>query len=281
MSSVSPLISPIIQGSVQLGPLVMATKYNIIPTSKEVENEYHSASRRDDSGLWNSIQAWYLFVLHPAASIFFVAYMFQWIDGHHFQTGSPSSIFQIKSPLYQTQINGLVSLALVMIRLLASACTALLVWRMIFVLLEKAGMTLAELTRMNNHRIPILPRLKTGSQLLWSGWAILLAFFLWPPNFAAPLANASLAWTLSAKISGSSTSITMPTWRNPSDFWSVCAPEWRMNSVLNAAIMTGTDPGYAFNSSSLPLRRYFRPPVNMTKSSRISTTLPYADFQVK
>ena len=258
----------------------MATKYNIVPNSKEIEDGYHSTSRRDDSGPCNALQAWYLFLLHPAASIIFVAYMLQLIDGHHFQTGSPSSTFQIESPLYQTQINGLVSLALVMIRLLASACTALLAWRMIFVLLEKQGMTLAELTRMNNYRIPILPRLKKRSQLLWSAWAILLAFFLWPPNFAAPLANSSLAWNPSAKISGSSTLINMPTWRNSSDFWNVRAPEWRMSSLLNAAIMTGTDPGYAFNSSTLPLRRYFQPPENMTNSSLISTTLPYAEFQV-
>lgn len=258
----------------------MATKYDIVPPSQDVDDEYHDVSRRDDSGPWNSLQAWYLFLLHPAASIVFVAYMIQWIDGHHFHTGSPSSIFQTDFPLYQTQINGLVSLALVMIRLLASACTALLVWRMIFVLLEKQGMTLAELTRMNNHRIPILPRFKTRSQFLWSGWAILLAFFLWPPNFAAPLANASLAWTPSTRISSSSTSIIMPTWGNSSDFWNVRAPEWRMSSVLNAAIMTVTNPAYAFNSSDLPLRRYFRPPVKITNSSRVSITLPHVEFQI-
>ncbi|MDI1492666.1 MAG: hypothetical protein OHK93_005917 [Ramalina farinacea] len=256
----------------------MATKYNIVPTSREVESEDHSISRPDDSGLWNALQAWYVFVLHVASSIVFVACMLRWIDGHHFQTGSPSSIFQTDIPFYQTQINGLVSLALVIIRLLASACTALLVWRMILVLLEKQGLTLAELTRMNNYRLPILPRFDS---ILWSGWAILLAFFLWPPNFAAPLANSSLAWTPAAKIFGSSTSITMPTWHNATDFGQVNYPEWRMRSLLNAAIMTGTDPGYAFNSPDLPLRRYFRPPVNMTDSSRISTTLPLAEFQIK
>ena len=263
----------------------MATKYDIVPTSKDVEDGYHGVSRRDDSGPWNSLQAWYLFLLHQAASIVFVAYLIQWIDGHHFQTGSPSSIFQTNSPLYQTQINGLVSLALVMIRLLASACTALLVWRMIFILLEKQGMTLAELTRMNNHRIPILPRLKTRSQLLWSGWAILLAFFLWPPNFAAPLANASLAWSPSAKVSSSSTSIVMSTLGNASDLQPVPDRVWRTTSLLNAAVLTGTDPGYAFNNitghTGHPLRRYFKPSVNITDNSRISTTLPYANFQVK
>ena len=260
----------------------MATKYDIVPSSKEIENEDRSASRRDDLGLWNSIHAWYLFALHPAASIGFVACMLRGINGQHFQTGSPSSAFQTDTPLYQTQINGIVSLALVGIRLLASACTALLVWRMIFVLLDKEGITLAELTRMNNYRIPILPRLKTRSQLLWSSWAVMLVLFLWPPNFAAPLANSSLSWTPSAKISGSSTSIIMPSLGNASDLEPVGSQDWRMTSLINAAVMTGMDPGYAFNNiEDHPLRRYFHPSVNITNSSRISANLPYAKFQVK
>ena len=272
----------IIRGSVQWEPHKMATKYNIVPISKEDESEDHSASRRDDSGLWNSLQAWYLFALHPAASIAFVACMLGVIDGRCFQTGFPSSLFQTDSLLYQTQISGLVSLALVLIRLLACACTALLFWRTIFVLLETAGITLAELTRMNNYRIPILPRLKTRSQFLWSAWAIVLVLFLWPPNFAAPLANSSLAWTPSAKISGSSTSIVMRALNNASDLEPVGAGDWRMTSMLNAAVLTGTDPGYAFNTmTDLPLRRYFHPSVNITNSSRISTVLPYAKFQIK
>lgn len=220
-----------------------------------------------------------MFFLHLVASLILFVCMTRWVDGFDFQTGSATSIFQIETRLYQTQVNGLLSLALVLVRLLASSCTALVVWRMIYVLLEKEALTLTELTRLNNYKVPILPRLKSKSRMLWFSWVTMIVVFLWPSSFSAPLANSSLAWNLSQSL-GPPSPISFAAW-GKSDFWFLRAIEWRMKSVMNAVVMTGSDPEYAFGQTDLPLRRYFHPSIMMSDNSTVSTTLPYFDVQLR
>lgn len=65
--------------------------------------------------------------LHLVALISLFVGILALIDGHAFQTGSPVSIYQIRIRLLKTQINELLSLVLVMVRFLATSCSALLV----------------------------------------------------------------------------------------------------------------------------------------------------------
>jgi hypothetical protein len=58
--------------------------------------------------------------------------------------------------LYQAQVTGLVSLALVVLRLVSGSCSVLLAWRVVCVLLEKRGLTLTELTLTINWKLPLL-----------------------------------------------------------------------------------------------------------------------------
>ena len=88
----------------------------------------------------------------------------QWVNDHDFKPGSPPSLFT--SDLYQTQVTGLISLALVITRLLAGLCSALLVWRTIFILPDRREMTLTELVRLGNYRIPSILQGTSGIQLL-------------------------------------------------------------------------------------------------------------------
>ena len=141
-------------------------------------------------------------------------------------------------------------------------------------------MTLTELTRLNNYRIPILPGTDSKSRFLWSVWAMMVVFFLWPSNFAAPLANSSLAWNPSSEIVGPIRSFSMHALDNTSRFGLIGFQEWRTNSLVNAAILTTTEANYAFNNTFLPLRRYFRAPENMTDNSTVSATFPYFDADV-
>jgi hypothetical protein len=240
--------------------------------------------RHDTTGPWNLFKAYWLFVVHLLASVLFVTAMMEWIDAHNFRPGTPpSSFFELDGPLFQTQVNGLVSLALVLVRLLAACCTAPLIWTMILILLDNRGMTLLEISRLSNYQIPMLPRAKTAAQAIWLGWATLVILLLWPSNFAAPLANSSLAWNPLAQDLGAPTPISLPIGTDDPDgnFWALRMPEWQMNSFLRTVVWTGSSPEYANVSIGMPMRRYFSRPANMTSNSTASISLPYFDVQVR
>ncbi len=141
-------------------------KYQAVVQERSERTPDTCIIRADDSGTWDTLKAWYLFLVHLVACVLLFITVDQWVDNRNSKTGSPSSLFT--SDLYQTQVTGLISLALVIIRLLAGSCTALLVWRTIFILLDKRGITLTELVRLDNYRIPIVPQGGSRAQLLWS-----------------------------------------------------------------------------------------------------------------
>ena len=241
-------------------------------------------SRQDSSGVWNILQACWLFIAHPIACVLFVVLMMQLVHGRNFQPGTPpGSIFNVSVPLFQTQVTGLVSLGLVLVRILSACCTAPLIWTMIVILLEKRGMTLSEISRVNDFRIPILPRFKTTAQYLWSIWATLVITLIWPSNFASPLANSSLAWNPKARDLRPPTQYSMKiSPMDSNDFWQLRAPEWQMRAFLESVIRSGTSPEYAFRlQDEVPLRRYFSRPPGMTNNSTMDLTLPYIDVQVR
>lgn len=236
-------------------------------------------SRADDSGTWNTFKAWYPFLIHLVACVLLFAGMTHWINDQHFKTGSPPTLF--KSSLYQTQITGLISLALVLIRMLAGSCSVLLVWRTIFILLEKRGITLTELTRLGNFHVPIIPRGGSRIELLWSCWAMVVIFLLWPPSFAAPLANSSVAWIPSKRLSDTQTSVSLGAVGRFADWAALGYEDRRMKIVINAALMAGKDPAYAFDSFKLPHRRYFSSIQKIPANSTINLTVPYFDVNLR
>lgn len=158
--------------------------------------------------------------------------MIQWVDGHKFKTGSPSSL--LASDLYQTYITGLISLALVIIKLLTSSGSALLVWRTIFILLDKGGITLKELVRLGNHGF-IAPRVSSWNQLLWACWAVAVTVLLWLPSFAAPPANSSVAWIPSSRISAVPASVLMKAVGKFAEWSALHYPDMRMIFLVNTA----------------------------------------------
>ena len=233
----------------------------------------------DDSGTRNTLKAWYLFLIHLVACILLFVVMAQWIDDHTFKTGAPPSL--LTSALYQTQVTGLISLALVIIRLLAGSCSALLAWRTIFILLDKGGITLTELAHLGNYHVPIIPRGGSRFQLLWSCWAVAVVILLWPPGFAAPLANSSVAWIPSIRLSDTNMSVSMGAVGQFADWAALLYGDMRMITVVNAASMAGKDPVYAFDSTELPLRRYFSLTQKIPANSTINLTLPYFDVGLR
>ncbi|KAF2112629.1 hypothetical protein BDV96DRAFT_689423 [Lophiotrema nucula] len=208
--------------------------------------------------------------------------MVQWVDNKNFGPGKPDgSIFKIQATLYQTQVNGLLSFVLVLIRLVAGACTALLVWTLILILLEKRGMTLGEIIRLSDRRMPILQHSSTRTQILWFVWALMVVVLLWPHGFAAPLATSSLAWLPSTKLLPMPLPMSMSSWGGNSNFQGLLYTEWRMRSVINAVVMTGADPAYTFDTTNPSHRRYFNRPLDMTQNSTIAATMPYFDVRLE
>lgn len=235
--------------------------------------------RADDSGTWNTFKAWYLFLIHLMACVLLFFMVAQCINDHTFKTGAPPSLFT--SDLYQTQVTGLISLALVIIRLLAGSCSALIIWRTVFILLEKGGITLTELARLGNYHAPIIPRGGSKIQLLWSCWAVAVIVLLWPPGFAAPLANSSVAWIPSTRLLDTLTPVSIGAVNQFADWAALSYEDMRMMTVINAASMAGKDPVYAFEPTGLPLRRYFSLTQNIPANSTMNLTLPYFDVGLR
>lgn len=138
-------------------------RYQAVAQERYERTPDRCAPRADDLGPWNILKGWCLFLVHLVSAILLFVVMIQWVDGYSFKTGSPSSL--LASDLYQTHVTGLISLALVFIKLLTSSGSTLLVWRTIFILLDKGGITLKEIVRLGNHGF-IIPRVSSWNQLL-------------------------------------------------------------------------------------------------------------------
>ncbi|KAF2803236.1 uncharacterized protein BDZ99DRAFT_503285 [Mytilinidion resinicola] len=217
--------------------------------------------RSDDAGIWNYIKAWHWFPLHLACCICFIVVMFLLVDNHTFLSGTTPDSDLRRSGFYQTEVTGLVSAALVLIRLVAGVGSALVLWRLIFILLEKSGLTLAEICRLADKKLPILPRFESSSQSLWSCFAFVVVILLWPQTIAAPLANSSLAWTPSTKLASASSSqnYILNTLNDPKDKDSFVYANLITRVIFIASFMAGKNPDYAFaalRDSQIPLRRY-------------------------
>ncbi|RYN72638.1 hypothetical protein AA0117_g8521 [Alternaria alternata] len=120
--------------------------------------------------------------------------MFTLVDGRAFRIATPAYFFQRESGLYQAESTGFVSAALVLLRLVAEIGSSLIIWRLVFLLLGKTGITLVELCRVVDMRLPILSGFGSTQHLYWSLFAVIIVVLVWPSSIAAPLANSSLQW---------------------------------------------------------------------------------------
>ncbi|KAH7174118.1 uncharacterized protein B0J16DRAFT_387943 [Fusarium flagelliforme] len=247
--------------------------YSVV-SQTEQSQQRNCSSRADHLGLWNVIKAWYLFAVHVVLYVVTAATVIH-IDNHEFQIGSGFSIFTFHSPLHQSQVTGLLSLALVVVRLVAGAGSTLLVWRIIFILLENRGVTLLEFTRTISFRLPILPAIEAERSLFWSLWATIALALMWPHGFAAPLASSSISWIPSHKLRNHKVTASIERIGDFAHWDAITHADWRATTVISAAALTANEPQYAFVSESIQLRRYFNPNETIPTSSRISLPLPY------
>lgn len=248
------------------------------------ENSIACPIRLDDAGFWNFWKAWYIYLLHLGAAIGFMVGIFN-IDNLNFRIGSGPNLlyFEKSALLYQAQATALISVGLAIVRVIAASGSALLGWRIIYILLEKRGISLVEMYQLVNWRIPVRPgKENSRKSLLWSLWAIVTIAFLWPQGFAAPLASSSVTWIPRMRALDTVRSARVPTVGEFSDWPALMYSEDLYGIVVAAAAMTNQEPAYAFEQSKIPLRRHFQnASISIPDGSSIDALMPYFDVNLR
>lgn len=257
---------------------VIGVAYQPVKNDRNDQRSYNCDTRADDSGIWNVCKAWYLILVHLAACVVLLVCIEELVNHQEFLTGPPPWIFTL--PRYQAQVTGLISLSLVLIKMLSGACSTLLVWRTISVMLNREGITLVELVYLEKYRIPTCPRWTSKNRLFWSSWAALVIVLLWPSVFASPFFTSAVTWIPSTKLSFDH--LEIPTnFRDESGNWDFLNyAEERFKILITAVSMAEKDPAYAFRSKGKPLRRYFSSAQAIPANSVIDITAPYFDVDL-
>jgi hypothetical protein len=103
----------------------------------------------------------------------------------------------------------------------------------------------------------------------------------WPPSFAAPLANSSLAWIPSGRLLGKPQDFELasldenPDWRGV--VGSRAQQQRRVYTMLQTNFMAAQDPAYAFDDAALPLQRIFKSHEPISLGSKVNLIVPYLD----
>jgi len=148
--------------------------------------------------LWLTFKRWHLLLWQLLSVTLFSFGMIFWLNGRSFAIGGRHlSVFRA-SELTQSDITTIISSCLVVTRLIAGSWHALIAWRCVFILLEKTGLTLTELSRLASFHVPAITTLpvrrrRQASLYVWTAAIILLLG--WPAQLSNPIANGSITWT--------------------------------------------------------------------------------------
>jgi hypothetical protein len=198
------------------------------------------------------------------------------IDGHAFRIGNPAYSYQRESGLYQAEVTGFVSAALVVLRLVAEVGSSLIIWRLVFLLLDKTGITLVQLCRVVDMRLPMLSGFGSTKHLSWSLFAVIVVVLVWPSSIAAPLANSSLQWIPSTQLAHSKLqNCPIPEIQDPGQWPGFLYPSNIARIALRAAVMGVKDPDYAFVATQRTQRQYLYLKPHLPPSSLVTVQMPY------
>ncbi|KAH6673266.1 hypothetical protein B0J14DRAFT_639209 [Halenospora varia] len=165
------------------------------------ERSHKCVERHDDRGFWIWIVTWYLLPLHLICSAALACVITFVLDGCSFSVGSdPNFKASLQTRLYQSDVTTLVSVSLVIIRLFATAWSSISIWRCAFVLLEKTGLTLQQLSSTIAYGVPTslfsCSASRTSRNTSVSTYIIfIVCVLLLPSQFAAPILSGSISWS--------------------------------------------------------------------------------------
>ncbi len=235
----------------------------------------HRCTRRnDDEGKWRIFCAWWLLPFHlliVGVVAFTIIYV---VNGRAFllvsqsAAGLPNDVHIV---LYQSDVTTLVSIALVVVRVLAGSWFSLAAWRMVFISLEMSGMTLRDAKRMLEYGVPSLPfvcndargkkrQFRTSKRFAMTLWLMFLLAL--PAQFVAPLAAGSITW-IPDSITAAPGYKALITSAGPGarwDWWQEYAKN-RLFTVYRAAALASIFPVSSFDGSASRLVRRQMPSI--------------------
>jgi hypothetical protein len=96
--------------------------------------------------------------------------------------------------LQQSDITTMISAGLLATRLLCASWHLLSAWRCAYILLERDGLSLHQLSNMISNQIPVKPPIgnKRGKSYYWL--TLIIIALAWPAQLVAPLASGSVSW---------------------------------------------------------------------------------------
>ena len=178
----------------------------------ELLGQYQSRSghichhRHDGTGLVNRLRASWLLPAHLFAVLVVTFIITDRLDGQSFpvQASDKWNNYQLQ----QSDVNGLMSTGLIVVRIFGSSWQLLAVWRCVYILLEKSRLSLAQLSNILSYKILFVPQIRRqdGALFVLITWVIML--LLWPAQLIAPLATSSVSWIPDTIISSSSSNQT-------------------------------------------------------------------------
>jgi hypothetical protein len=206
------------------------------------------------------------------------------VNGRSFLLDSSGSFDHPRIMLYQSDITTLVSLALVIVRLLAAAWFSLTAWRTMFIILEKRGMKWNDVKWILGTGVPHFPfeynRRKRTIRLLPSGKRLsIIAWVIFslalPAQLVAPLAAGSLTWipVTETTYSGLDVAITTAGESKWWDYFNTQSP-YRLYTVYRAAALASIFPVSSFNRSAPPVFRRQIPSIRgLSPNSTLASVL--------
>ena len=215
---------------------------------------HHKCTRRaDDESLGDRLWAWYLLPLHLTSAVIFTAVMVFVVNNRNYPVCENEENWWhslLSCGLAQSDVTSLISAALVLIRLLTSAWFTISAWRGTYILLEKRGMTLWEMSSMVMFH---WPGFSNGIRSGYTWLTVAMFILILPAQLIAPLASGSVSWVPGqAYTPGAALEIPMA---HSGLYWQYFSNyvEHRSRAVLRAAARSSTDlAGDLFNASSQP-----------------------------
>jgi hypothetical protein len=179
--------------------------------------------------------------------------------------------------LTQSDVTSLISVALVLIRLVTSAWFAVSAWRGVYILLEKRGMTLTQVSNMVMFHWPGFSN-GLGSRCTWLTAAMFILIL--PAQLIAPLASGSVSWVPGHSNSGAP-DLDIPT-AHAALYWQYFGQyvEHRSRAVLRAAARSSTDlaadPFNAISQAGMLSQRHVNVLSGLPTDTTIDTiAMPY------
>lgn len=157
--------------------------------------------RHDSTGLRNRFRATWLLPAHLFAVLIVTFVITNRLDGQAFPVQASDKWDKLQ--LRQSDVNGLISIGLIVVRLFGSSCQLLAVWRCVYVLLEKSRLSLNQLGNILSYKILVIPRIRhqDGALFVLDTWLVMI--LLWPAQLIAPLASSSVSWVPDTIIASS------------------------------------------------------------------------------